>query len=137
MYLLVDNYDSFTYNLYSLFSNLGAEVKVIKNSEFIPADDYMGIILSPGPSNPANAGTTLKYIEKYKGKIPIFGVCLGMQSIGYMNGVKIRKAKKIMHGKVDTICVNRESMLFNNLPDKFQAVRYHSWYWIMMKKTVL
>jgi len=126
MYLLVDNYDSFTYNLYSLFCDLGAEVKVIKNNEFIPADDYKGIILSPGPSNPENAGTTLKYIEKYKGKIPIFGVCLGMQSIGYMTGVKVRKAKKIMHGKVDTICVNKESILFNNLPEKFEAVRYHS-----------
>lgn len=126
MYLLIDNYDSFTYNLYSIFSSLGAKVKVIKNNEFIEADDYKGIILSPGPSSPENSGTTLTYIEKYKGKIPIFGVCLGMQSIGYMTGLKIRKAMKIMHGKLDNINVNRESMLFNSLPESFKAVRYHS-----------
>jgi anthranilate phosphoribosyltransferase len=126
MYLLVDNYDSFTYNLYTLFCNLGVKVKVIKNNEFEDAKNYKGIILSPGPSSPKNSGTTLDYIEKYKGKIPIFGVCLGMQAIGYQTGIKVVKAKTIKHGKTDVICINKETMLFNGLPEKFKAVRYHS-----------
>ncbi len=126
MYLLVDNYDSFTYNLYTVFCNLGVKVKVIKNNEFEDATDYKGIILSPGPSSPKNSGTTLDYIEKYKGKIPIFGVCLGMQAIGYKTGINVKKAKTIKHGKVDTVLVNKETVLFNGLPEKFKAVRYHS-----------
>jgi anthranilate synthase component 2 len=126
MFLLVDNYDSFTYNLYALFRLAGAEVDVIKNTEFKAADGYKGIILSPGPSNPANSGTTLKYLELYTGKIPMMGVCLGMQAMGYHMGYEIRSAKTIMHGKTDIMNKTRESKLFAGIPDGFTAVRYHS-----------
>ncbi|MDK2791227.1 MAG: anthranilate synthase component [Deferribacteres bacterium] len=126
MYLLIDNYDSFTFNLFSVFKNLGQEVRVIKNDEFVKADNYKGIILSPGPSNPANSGTTLKYLEKYAGQKPIFGVCLGMQAIGYFLGKKVRNAASIKHGKVEEIKVIKREILYKNIPDKFKAVRYHS-----------
>ncbi|MCA1928170.1 MAG: aminodeoxychorismate/anthranilate synthase component II [Calditerrivibrio sp.] len=126
MFLLIDNYDSFTYNLKALFESMGAEVYIIKNDEFIKPDKFEGIIISPGPSNPSNAGTSLKYISEYKGTIPIFGVCLGMQSICYVLGYNYRKARKIMHGKVEKIIKTRDSILLNNIPDNFKAVRYHS-----------
>ena len=126
MFLMIDNYDSFTYNLYALFRECNVEMKIIKNSEFIPADDFEGIILSPGPSSPKNSGTTLEYLEKYMGKKPIFGVCLGMQSMAYSMGYKIIRAKKIKHGKIDQIKVIKDSILFNGLPEYFNVVRYHS-----------
>ncbi len=126
MYLLVDNYDSFTYNLKALFESAGVKIYVIKNDEFTKADSFKGIILSPGPSNPSNSGTTLKFIEEYKGKKPIFGVCLGMQSICYALGYPYRKARKIMHGKIEEIKVRNSNMLFKSVPDEFNAVRYHS-----------
>jgi len=126
MYLLVDNYDSFTYNLKALFESAGVNVYTIKNDEYISADPFKGIILSPGPSNPGNSGTTLKYIEDYRGKKPIFGVCLGMQAICYSLGYNYRKAKSIMHGKIDNIIVRKRDLLFQGVPDEFKAVRYHS-----------
>ncbi len=126
MFLLVDNYDSFTYNLYALFRLAGAEVDVIKNTEFRSAEGYQGIILSPGPSNPSNSGTTLEYLKKYTGKTPMLGVCLGMQAMGYHLGYEIRGAKTIMHGKTDIIKKTKESKLFAGIPDGFTAVRYHS-----------
>lgn len=126
MFLMIDNYDSFTYNLYALFRECKIEMKIIKNNEFIPADDFEGIILSPGPSSPKNSGTTLKYLEKYRGKKPIFGVCLGMQSMAYSMGYKIIKAKKIKHGKIDRVNVIKDSILFRGLPESFNVVRYHS-----------
>jgi anthranilate synthase component 2 len=126
MFLLIDNYDSFTYNLKAVFENLGEKVRVIKNDVFIKADDYEGIILSPGPSSPENSGTTLKYLEKYTGEKPFFGVCLGMQSICYSLGYKIVKARTIMHGKKDIIIPKNKSVIFNNIQKEFVAVRYHS-----------
>ncbi len=126
MFLLIDNYDSFTYNLYSLFRNLNEEVNVIKNDEFISADNYDGIVLSPGPSNPTNAGTSLDYLRKYASKIPVFGVCLGMQCVCHYLGYKIRKAETIKHGKLDTIKKSVDSVILNNVPLTFTAVRYHS-----------
>jgi len=126
MFLLVDNYDSFTYNLYALFRLAGAEVDVIKNTEFREADGYKGIILSPGPSSPKNSGTTLKYLELYTGRIPMMGVCLGMQAMGYHLGYEVRSAKSVMHGKTDIIKKTRESKLFEGIEDGFTAVRYHS-----------
>ncbi|MCX8084831.1 MAG: aminodeoxychorismate/anthranilate synthase component II [Calditerrivibrio sp.] len=126
MYLLVDNYDSFTFNLKALFESVGAKVHVIKNDDYISADKFQGIILSPGPSNPTNAGTTLRYIEEYQGKKPIFGVCLGMQSISHVLGYGFRRAKSIMHGKVDTIKIVKNTVLLKGLPTEFKAVRYHS-----------
>jgi len=126
MFLLIDNYDSFTYNLYSLFKNLDEEVDVIRNDEFIPADNYSGIILSPGPSNPTNAGTSIDYLKTYAFRIPIFGVCLGMQCICHYLGYKIRRAATIKHGKLDTIKKSGNSIILGNLPETFTAVRYHS-----------
>ena len=126
MYLMIDNFDSFTYNLYALFKECSAEIKVIKNNEYIPADDFDAIILSPGPSSPENSGTTLRYLKEYTGKKPIFGVCLGMQCIGYSMGYDITSAETIKHGKVDEIEVMKDSILFKHLPKKFKVVRYHS-----------
>jgi anthranilate synthase component 2 len=126
MFLLVDNYDSFTYNLKALFEMEKVEVSVIKNDEFIEASSFEGIILSPGPSNPTNAGTSLTYIEKYRGKKPIFGVCLGMQTICYKLGYNYRKARSIMHGKIEEVKKNKDLILLKGLPDTFKAVRYHS-----------
>ena len=126
MFLLIDNYDSFTYNLKALFENIGEKIRVVKNDVFIKADDYEGIILSPGPSSPDNSGTTLKYLEKYKGKKAFFGVCLGMQAICYSEGYKVVKAKSIMHGKKDIILPETDSIIFKNILKPFEAVRYHS-----------
>jgi len=126
MYLLIDNYDSFTYNLKALFESVGAKVYIIKNDEYIDADSFKGIILSPGPSNPANSGTTLKYLKLYTDKKPFFGVCLGMQAICYSLGYNFRKAKSIMHGKIDKIVIKKKDVLFKDFPDEINAVRYHS-----------
>jgi anthranilate synthase component 2 len=123
---MIDNYDSFTYNLYALFRECGAEMKIIKNSEFVPADGYDGIILSPGPSSPENSGTTLRYVKEYIGKKAMFGVCLGMQSMAYSLGYPVVGAKTIKHGKVDTVSIIKESVLLKNIPNNFKVVRYHS-----------
>ncbi|MGE4317867.1 MAG: aminodeoxychorismate/anthranilate synthase component II [Deferribacterales bacterium] len=126
MFLLIDNYDSFSYNLFALFRLAGAKIDVIRNTEFKPADGYKGIILSPGPSSPENSGTTLKYLEMYTGKIPMMGVCLGMQSMAYHLGYKVRKAKTVMHGKADDIVSVKPSKIFAGIPETFSAIRYHS-----------
>lgn len=126
MFLLIDNYDSFTYNVYTLFVKAQADITVRKNNIGVIDGAYEGIIISPGPSNPENSGDSLGYIKKYMGKIPIFGICLGMQAICYIKGYKIRQARKIMHGKIDSINVLKTSVLFNKLPNEFKAVRYHS-----------
>jgi anthranilate synthase component 2 len=123
---MIDNYDSFTYNLYALFNQCGAEIDVIKNNEFIGAEAYEGIILSPGPSSPKNSGTTLRYIGEYLGRKPLFGVCLGMQALAYSLGYGIVRARTVKHGKLDEIAVTKKSVLFNNVPESFSAVRYHS-----------
>ena len=126
MFLMIDNYDSFTYNLYALFRECGADVDIIKNDAYVPADRYEGIILSPGPSSPENSGTTLRYIREYLGRMPIFGVCLGMQALAYSLGYPIVRARTVKHGKLDEIAVTRESVLFRDVPRTFSAVRYHS-----------
>lgn len=126
MFLMVDNYDSFTYNLVALFRLNGAKVDVIRNTEYKDANEYKGIILSPGPSNPANSGSTLEYLEKYAGRTPIFGVCLGMQSIGHYLGHEVRKAKSVMHGKTDQIQIIKNSKILDGVSDGFTSVRYHS-----------
>jgi len=125
MFLLVDNYDSFTYNLYALFKSLGIEIKVVRNDEFIKGD-FEGIIISPGPSHPKNSGTSLEYIDFYKSEVPIFGVCLGMQAICYYLGFTVDRARTIQHGKRDRVLIKKDSCLFKGLPDSFYAVRYHS-----------
>ncbi len=125
MFLLVDNYDSFTYNLAALFKKLGCELTILKNDQFVDCEKFEGIILSPGPSSPVNSGTTLKYISKYIGLKPIFGVCLGMQAIGFSLGFKIRHSKTVMHGKVDQINIKSHNCLFKGIKS-LKAVRYHS-----------
>ena len=126
MFLMIDNYDSFTYNLYALFKECGTDVAVIKNDAYIAADTYDGIIISPGPSSPRNSGTTLRFIKEYLGKKPMFGVCLGMQALAYSLGFPIVRARTVRHGKVDEICVTKEAVLFKGMPASFLAVRYHS-----------
>lgn len=126
MFLLIDNYDSFTYNLYALFRSCGAELDIVKNDEFREADAYDGIILSPGPSSPEHSGTSLRYLSMYLGSKPMFGVCLGMQAMAFSLGYGIVPAASIMHGKVDRISVLRDSVLLKDVPETFSAVRYHS-----------
>ncbi len=129
MIALIDNYDSFTYNLYH-YIGFYDEVRVFKNTDSLASvknvRDLSAIAISPGPSHPKNSMLSLDVIDFFKGKLPIFGVCLGMQAIGYYFGFKIRKAKKIMHGKVDEIKVLNKSPIFAGLPDSFKATRYHS-----------
>ena len=126
MFLLIDNYDSFTYNLFALFRECGAEVDIIKNDVYVPAGSYHGIILSPGPSTPENSGTTLRYIREHLGRTPIFGVCLGMQALACALGYPVVRARTVQHGKLDEIRVTKESVLFRGVPPTFSAVRYHS-----------
>ncbi len=129
MIIFIDNYDSFSYNLVHYLESLGEEVKVVKNDECSPeeimAQSPKAVVISPGPSNPDNAGICLDFIKKYAGKVPIFGVCLGMQSIAQAFGAKIVHAKKIMHGKICPIMHNGKGV-FKDLPNPLSVVRYHS-----------
>lgn len=127
--LMIDNYDSFTFNLVQYLGELGAEVIVKRNDEIpVEAIDTIApdkIMLSPGPCTPNEAGISLATIERYKGKIPIFGVCLGHQSIGQAFGGRIIRAKSIMHGKTSQI-YHTGVGVFSDLPSPYQATRYHS-----------
>lgn len=129
MYILIDNYDSFTYNLYHYLEELGADVEVRRNDQ-ITVDDVLakapeGIIISPGPCTPDDAGICLELIRKAAGKIPLFGVCLGHQSIGQVFGGKVIRAPHVMHGKTSMIS-HSGSGVFANLPSPYEATRYHS-----------
>lgn len=129
MFLLIDNYDSFTYNLWHYFGELGAELKVIRN-DAVSADDALamkpeGIIISPGPCDPDRAGICLELISKSAGKVPIFGVCLGHQSIGQVFGGKVVRIDEPKHGKLSSIFHNGFG-IFENIPNPFTATRYHS-----------
>ena len=128
-YLLIDNYDSFTYNLWHFLGELGANVVVHRNDK-IAVDEVLamapaGIILSPGPCDPDRAGICLPLITAAAGKIPVFGVCLGLQSIGQAFGGKVVRAPAPMHGKVSTITHTGHAM-FAGVPRSFAATRYHS-----------
>ncbi len=129
MYLLIDNYDSFTYNLRHYLGELGAEVNVRRNdalsAEQALALNPQGIVLSPGPCGPGKAGICLELIEKSAGKVPILGVCLGHQCVGQAFGGKIVRAPKPMHGKVSPIEHNGEGV-FSGIPSPFASTRYHS-----------
>ncbi|MBX3070055.1 MAG: aminodeoxychorismate/anthranilate synthase component II [Thermomicrobiales bacterium] len=131
MILLVDNYDSFTFNLYQFLSELGPEVTVVRNDaidiDAIEAtmDDLQGIVVSPGPCTPAEAGISVPVVEHFAGRVPILGVCLGHQSIGAAFGGTILKAPQLMHGKVSAIHHTNVGV-FENLPNPFIATRYHS-----------
>ncbi len=129
MVLLIDNYDSFTYNLVHYFETLGADMKIVRNdaatSEELFAMSPKAVVISPGPSSPKNAGVCVDFIKKYAGKVPIFGVCLGMQSIGYAFGADIVLARRTMHGK--TSMVTQDSTgVFRGMPNPIEVVRYHS-----------
>lgn len=129
MLLMIDNYDSFTYNLVQYFGELGEDVKVVRNDdvtvEQIAALKPARIVVSPGPCTPNEAGVSVPAIRHFAGKIPILGVCLGHQSIGQAFGGRIVHAKQVMHGKVSSIR-HRGAGVFSGLPDSFSATRYHS-----------
>ena len=129
MILLIDNYDSFTYNLSHYLQTLGADVKVVRN-DAMTADELFGLgataaIISPGPSSPKNAGVCVEFIQKFAGKIPMFGVCLGMQSIGYAFGGNIVRAMRTMHGKISKIDHDGKGC-FKGIASPMSVVRYHS-----------
>lgn len=129
MLLMIDNYDSFTYNLVQYFSELGEEVKVLRNDE-IGVEEIANlkpdrICISPGPCSPAEAGISVATIQRYAGQIPILGVCLGHQAIGEAFGGQIIRAQKVMHGKTDNISHTGQGV-FKNLPNPFKVTRYHS-----------
>ena len=135
--ILIDNYDSFTFNLYHYVSSLGVKVDVIRNDEIthkqIIKNKYDKIIISPGPGNPNQSGNCIKIVKALYKKIPILGVCLGHQIIGQVFGSKIIQANKLMHGKTSVIKSKKIGIL-KNLPSKFVATRYHSL--IIDKKTL-
>ena len=130
--LMVDNYDSFTYNIVQYFGELGAEVEVVRNDEI----DVAGIgeriaagtarlVISPGPCSPAEAGVSVAAIQAFAGQLPILGVCLGHQAIGAAFGGRIVRAQQLMHGKTSEITTSREGV-FAGLPERFTVNRYHS-----------
>ena len=135
--LMIDNYDSFTYNLVHYIEEFGAKVNVVRNDEIsinkIKKYKPDIIFISPGPCSPKEAGISVKIVKELTGKIPIFGVCLGHQSIGYAFGSEIIKAKKLLHGKTSKIYHNGKG-IYKNLPNPFEATRYHSL--IINKKTL-
>lgn len=130
MILMIDNYDSFTYNIVQYIMELGGDIKVIKNDEYnldeIIALNPQKVIISPGPSTPTNAGVSLKVIEYFKDKKPILGICLGHQSIAQVYGAKIVHAKNLMHGKTSKINILKNTTIFNDVKNNFTATRYHS-----------
>jgi anthranilate synthase component 2 len=129
MLLMIDNYDSFTYNLVQYFGELGEEVKVVRNDEIdlagIAALKPDHIVVSPGPCTPNEAGVSVPLIQEFAGKIPILGVCLGHQSIGQAFGGRIVRAKTLMHGKTSPVH-HLDTGVFTGLPSPFTATRYHS-----------
>ncbi len=135
--ILIDNYDSFTFNLYHYLSSLKVNVDVIRNDQITSNDilkrKYNKIVISPGPGNPDQSGNCLKIVKSLYKKIPILGVCLGHQIIGQVFGSKIVQAKKLMHGKTSKI-ISKKLGILKNLPKSFEATRYHSL--IIDKKTL-
>jgi len=127
--LMVDNYDSFTYNIVQYFGELGADIEVFRNDEIdlegIAARKPDRLVISPGPCSPKEAGISVAAIQHFAGKLPILGVCLGHQSIGAAFGGKIVRAQELMHGKTSVIQTTQQGV-FRNLPSKFTVNRYHS-----------
>lgn len=129
MLLVIDNYDSFTFNLVQYFGQLGVEQRVYRNDEITP-DEALAlnpdrVLISPGPCSPSEAGVSLEMIAAFAGKVPLFGVCLGHQSIGQHFGGKIVRAERLMHGKTSPI-THLDTDVFAGLPQGFPATRYHS-----------
>ena len=127
--ILIDNYDSFTFNLYHYLSSLKVNVNVIRNDQITSKEilkrKYNKIVISPGPGNPNQSGNCLKIVKSLYKKIPILGVCLGHQIIGQVFGSKIVQARKLMHGKTSKI-ISKKTGILKNLPKTFEATRYHS-----------
>jgi anthranilate synthase component 2 len=127
--LMIDNYDSFTYNIVQYFGELGAEVEVFRNDEISVADIAARapdlLVVSPGPCSPAEAGISVAAIQHFAGKLPILGVCLGHQAIGAAFGGSIIRAQQLMHGKTSVITTTRQGV-FADLPEQFVVNRYHS-----------
>ena len=130
MILMIDNYDSFTYNIVQYCRELGADLKIIRNDEMSVRDieelSPEKIIISPGPASPDEAGITLEAIDYFKDKLPILGICLGHQSIAQVFGGDVVRAKNMMHGKTSTMSRVGECEIFKDLPQEFIATRYHS-----------
>ena len=130
MILMIDNYDSFTYNIVQYCRELGADLKIIRNDELsveeIEKLNPEKIIISPGPASPDEAGITLETIGYFKDKLPILGICLGHQSIAQVFGAEVVRAKNMMHGKTSTMKRVDECEIFKDLPQEFIATRYHS-----------
>ena len=126
---MIDNYDSFTYNLVQYFGELGEEVRTVRNDEItieeIEAMQPDRICISPGPKTPAEAGISIAILDHFKGKLPILGVCLGHQAMGAAFGGKVIRAKRVMHGKTSLIAHTGEGV-FKDLPSPFTVIRYHS-----------
>ena len=129
MLLMIDNYDSFTYNVVQYFGELGADVRVYRNDaisiEEIESLNPAQLVISPGPCTPTEAGISMEVISHFAGKIPLLGICLGHQSIGQVYGGEIVRAKKVMHGKLSAIHHNGKGV-FKDLAEPFTATRYHS-----------
>ena len=129
MLLLLDNYDSFTYNIYQLLAELGAEIEVVRNDAATVSElskrGYSGVVISPGPGEPKDAGVTEELIREMKGVVPILGVCLGHQAIGEVFGGKVVRAPKIVHGKTSRIRHDGVG-IYRDLPQPFDVGRYHS-----------
>ena len=130
MILMIDNYDSFTYNIVQYCRELGADLKIIRNDEMsvkeIEALSPEKIIISPGPASPDEAGITLESIKYFAGKLPILGICLGHQSIAQVFGANVVRAQNMMHGKTSTMKQTASCDIFKGLPEEFIATRYHS-----------
>jgi len=138
MILMIDNYDSFTYNIVQYCRELGANLKIIRNDEMsieqIEALKPEKIIISPGPASPDEAGITLEVIKYFQDKLPILGICLGHQSIAQVFGANVIRAKNMMHGKTSTMQQTHNCKIFKDLPKEFIATRYHS---LIVDKTTL
>ncbi|GAB6886881.1 aminodeoxychorismate/anthranilate synthase component II [Desulfothermus okinawensis JCM 13304] len=130
MFLLIDNYDSFTYNLVQIFQKLQVNLHVLRNDDkkifsYLKTPGLKGIVLSPGPGSPASSGLCREVLDRLDKSIPVFGVCLGHQVLGYFAGYSVSRAKKIMHGKTSHVTY-KKSPLFDGVENPFIATRYHS-----------
>lgn len=140
MILLLDNFDSFTYNLVDYFNQLGEECEVIRNDvspEKLDKSKYSALVLSPGPGKPEDAGFLMDYIGAFENEVPILGICLGHQAIGKYFGANIVKAVKPMHGKISTVFQLKNDEVFTGMTHDFDVVRYHSLVVKNLDKTLL
>lgn len=127
--VLVDNYDSFTWNLVDYFHRCGVQLQVIRNDVSLAKLHQLqadALVLSPGPESPQKAGNLMQFVEHFHDKLPMFGICLGHQAIGEFFGANLKKGLKPMHGKISTIKILEQQGLYKDLPNQFDVVRYHS-----------